>query len=168
MVQQGSHPGRKQKGAFLLRVIMSYDAFISYSRANLPVVEVLKRSLDGRGLRAFLALADLRAGREWPPQLGRALQRSRMMVLCWSADAAASEWVLAEINYCLLAKKPVLPWLLDSTPLPTTLQQTQGVAGKDPAPVVDLVADRRSRHRVRLSIAGVATAALLVPALWLG
>src|SRR2546426_10056931 len=109
-----------------------YDAFLSYSRVDLLIVQGLKRQLDERRLRVFVHLDSLRAGHEWPPQLGRAVLDSRMMVLCWSAQAEGSKWVEAEINYCLLAKKPVLPWLLDDTPLPPRLQNTQGIQGTDP------------------------------------
>src|ERR1017187_4102916 len=75
-----------------------YDAFISYSRRDLRVVQGLKRQLDERRLRVFLDLDSLRAGEDWAPRLGAAVQESRMMVLCWSAQADKSDWVRAEIN----------------------------------------------------------------------
>src|ERR1019366_8827273 len=123
-----------------------YDAFISYSRVDLPTVQGLKRQLDERRLHVFLDIGSLRAGEDWPPQLGSAVRDSRMMVLCWSAEAQASEWVSAEIKYCHLAKKPVLPWLLDGPPLPPLLQKTHGIQGTDPSLVVNVVADKRKRH----------------------
>src|SRR5947207_2914666 len=113
-----------------------YDAFISYSRCDLRAVQGLKRQLDEQSLTVFLDLDSLRAGEDWLPQFGRALQNSRMTALCWSTQAAASEWVRAEINHCLSTPVPVLPWLLDSTPLPSMLVQTQGIPGTDAAPVV--------------------------------
>jgi hypothetical protein len=146
-----------------------YYAFISYSRADLPAVQCLKRQLDERQLRVFLDLDSLRAGQDWPPQLGRAVQGSRMMVLCWSAQAAKSDWVKAEINHSLSTSKPVpvLPWLLDSTPLPPMLQQRHGIQGTDPAPVVNEIADERRRHHRRVAATLVVGAVVLAPAVWL-
>ena len=143
-----------------------YDAFISYSRVDLPTVQGLKRQLDERRLRVFLDLDSLRAGQDWPPQLGRALNDSRMMVLCWSAQAEASKWVEAEIKHCLITSKLVLPWLLDSTPLPPLLQKTQGIQGTDPTKVVNELADRRRKRYRRLAPKLAVGAVLLASAVW--
>jgi hypothetical protein len=145
-----------------------YDAFISYSRLDLLTVQDLKRQLDERRLRVFLDLDSLRAGQDWPPQLGRAVLDSRMMVLCWSARAAASDWVRAEINHSISAKKPVpvLPWLLDCTPLPPLLQKTQGIQGTDPTKVVNELADSRRKRYRRRAASLVVGAVVLAPALW--
>jgi hypothetical protein len=146
-----------------------YDAFISYSRADVSTVEGLKRQLDDHHLNVFLDLDSLRAGQDWPPQLGAAVQNSRLVVLCWSAQAAASDWVRAEIHHSLSTKKPVrvLPWLLDGTPLPPMLQQKHGIQGIDPDPVVEVIADERRRHNRRKLAALGAGAVLLAPAVWL-
>jgi hypothetical protein len=120
-----------------------YDAFISYARADQQVVASLTGQLEKRGLRFFMDRKVLRPGEEWAPQLGKALQDSRMMVLCWSAHAAASQWVDSEINHCLITKRPVLPWLLDNTPLAPKLNLTHGIVGGDPAPVVAEIARAR-------------------------
>jgi hypothetical protein len=144
-----------------------YDAFISYSRSDLSAVQGLKRQLDERRLRVFLDLDKLRAGEDWPPQLGRALDRSRMMVLCWTAQAAASPWVAAETNHSLITKKLVLPWLLDGTPLGPMLKQKQGVQGTDPTPVVNFIASKRRRHHLRVAAILAAVAVVLALALWL-
>jgi hypothetical protein len=139
-----------------------YDAFISYARGDLTLAESLKKGLDAEGLHVFIDLHSLRAAQEWPPQLGAALRKSRMMVLCWSAQALASEWVSAEINLCLLVRKPVLPWLVDSTPLPAKLARTHGTKGSDLAPIVSTVVRERQRsHRralVKLVPVGVLVA----------
>ncbi|MBZ5622199.1 MAG: TIR domain-containing protein [Acidobacteriia bacterium] len=119
-------------------------------------------------MRVFLDINSLRAGKDWPPQLGAAIQCSRMMVLCWSAEAKLSEWVRAEINHWLSARKrvPVLPWLLDSTPLPSMISQIQGIGGSDPAPVVTAVAVERKRHQRRRLVTIAAAAPVVASALW--
>ena len=144
-----------------------YDAFISYSRSDLAAVAGLKRQLDKRGLHVFLDIDSLRAGEDWPPQLGRAIQKSRMMVLCWSTQAAVSDWVKAEFKHSLSSPVPVLPWLLDSTPLPPMLQKTQGIRGTDPAAVVKVIADKRRRYNRRVVVTWVACALILFAVSWL-
>jgi hypothetical protein len=144
-----------------------YDAFISYARDDFSFVESLKKGFDDERLRVFVDLHSLRAAQEWPPQLGEALRKSRMMVLCWSAHADISEWVDAEINVCLMTRKPLLPWLLDNTPLPAKLSRTHGVKGADPVPIVRAVGEERRRSD-RRRIARLAPAgALIALAPWL-
>jgi hypothetical protein len=145
-----------------------YDAFISYSRSDLPTIMNLKEQIDKRHLRAFLDVDSLRAGQNWPPQLGAAVQKSRMMVLCWSERAAVSDWVRAEVNHSLSTRTPVpvLPWLLDSTPLPPMLGQMHGIRGTDPVPVVNLIAETRTVHQRRAGLALGAGSIVLAPALW--
>lgn len=137
-----------------------YDAFISYARDDFLFAESLKKGLDAGHLRVFLDVRSLRTAQEWPPQLGAALRKSRMMVLCWSEKALVSHWVEAELNVCLLTGKPVLPWMLDSTQLPATLSRTHGISGGDPAPVVRAVA-RERRHSERRRLVTMASAGVL-------
>jgi hypothetical protein len=145
-----------------------HDAFISYSRANLQQVETLKLRLDERRLDVFRDNDSLSAGKDWRSQLGAAIQKSRMMVLCWSAEAAESTMVEVEIEVSLLTKKRVVPWLLDNTPLPPALSHIHGITGADPARVVNAVAEERTRSRRLFSIKLVAAAAvLLAPSLWI-
>jgi hypothetical protein len=145
-----------------------YDAFISYSRADLPAVQDLERRLAERGLRSFLDVTSLRAGEYWPPQLGRAMQNSRLVVLCWSARAAASDWVRLEVHLSISATKPVrvLPWLLDSAPLLPELQGLQGIPGPEPARVVTEVLFERWRHHRRMAATLGAGVVILAPVLW--
>ena len=144
-----------------------YDAFISYSRANLTLVLALKRRLDDHRLRAYMDVDSLRAGDEWPPQLGTALENSRLIVLCWSAQAAESRWVQAELALGLLRNKPLLPWLLDATPLPSQIQNRHGVQNVDPGPVASAVVAARSRHRSRIWMIRTCTLILLAAAIWI-
>jgi hypothetical protein len=145
-----------------------YDGFISYSRSDLPHLRALERSVAKRRLRIFVDRNDLRAGESWPQQLGDAIQRSRLLVLCWSANANRSDWLHTEIRQALTAKVPIVPWLLDDTPLPASLQQTHAIATTDPGPVVDAIerAHARSRQVITLKIAGCGAA--IVAAVWFG
>jgi hypothetical protein len=143
-----------------------WDAFISYSRSDLAAIQGLERKVEERGLCVFVDRDRLRPGEDWPPKLGAAIKDSRMVVLCWSANAAGSDWVKAEIKHSLLMGRQVLPWLLDNTPLPPMLQQKHGVQGTDPAPIVNVIADERRRFHRRRAAALLGGAVVLAPAFW--
>ena len=144
-----------------------YDAFISYSRGDLSAVQDLKQQIDSCGLRVFLDLESLRAGHDWPSQLGNAVQKSRLLVLCWSKNAESSDWVKAEIHLSLSTKKLILPWLLDSTPLIPILQQKHGIQGSDPTLVVKRIVDERKHYHQRVTAGLVTGVVLLVLVFWL-
>ena len=90
------------------------------------------------------------------------------MVLCWSAQADKSDWVRAEIHHSLSTNKPVpvLPWLLDGTPLPPMLRKVHGIGGTDPTPVVNAITNERLRHHRRVAATVIASSVFLTPALW--
>ena len=93
-----------------------YDAFISYSRKDLAMVAQLKQCCDSLRLKVFFDSASLRAAEAWPAQIGDSIKHARLLTLCWSASAAASDWVQAEIRFALMAQKPIVPWRLDNAP----------------------------------------------------
>ncbi len=88
------------------------------------------------------------------------------MVLCWSARAAASDWVGAEIKHSLISNRPISPWLLDDTPLPPLLAKIQGIRGADPAPVVKEIAEKRTLYRRRVAAILLTGGVILAPVLW--
>jgi hypothetical protein len=82
---------------------LQYDAFLSYSRADGAAVRRIQRFLEsyrppGRNtrLKVYLDETDMRGG-SLPENLTAALSQSRALVVCWSDNAARSQWVNAEI-----------------------------------------------------------------------
>jgi hypothetical protein len=73
----------------------------------------------------------------------------------------------AETHQCLLMNRAVLPWLLDSTPLPQVLSHVHAIGHRDPHVVANQVANGRRRERRRVAIGLAACAALLVPMAWM-
>jgi len=81
-----------------------FDAFLSYSSADRPLVRRIQRFLEsyrppGRShrLRVYLDEIDMRGG-SLPENLSSALADSRSLVVCWSDEAAHSRWVSSEIG----------------------------------------------------------------------
>ena len=57
----------------LLVVALVTVDYVTTQVAQDSYIQNLKRQLDERRLRVFLDVDTLRAGRDWPPQLGRAV-----------------------------------------------------------------------------------------------
>lgn len=81
-----------------------FDAFLSYNRADRPVVRRIQRFLESyrppgrsRRLKVYLDETDMRGG-SLPENLSEALAESRTLVVCWSDKAADSHWVTTEIS----------------------------------------------------------------------
>jgi hypothetical protein len=81
-----------------------YDAFLSYSSADRSLVRRIQRFLESyrppnraHPLRIYLDQTDMRGG-SLPENISSAIADSRALVVCWSENAADSEWVKKEIS----------------------------------------------------------------------
>lgn len=73
-----------------------YDVYVSYPRQEGDWVRALGEQLATYGLRWF-ADVDLRPGEAWRDGMERALERSRILVVLWSAAAVQARGMLDEI-----------------------------------------------------------------------
>jgi hypothetical protein len=75
-----------------------YDVFISYSRVDAAWANTLAADLDAKQVRVFLDNERLQGGERWMPQLLAGLKASRHLLVLWSKEAKASNWVQQELN----------------------------------------------------------------------
>lgn len=115
--------------------MLPVSLFLSYSRADVEPVEALERALIAAGSKVWRDQRDLYAGERWPKRLGDAVAAQDGLVLVWSEAAERSQFVELEWCTALALGKPVLPYLMDETPLPAVLRSLHGV------PVVDAEQD---------------------------
>jgi hypothetical protein len=88
---------------------LDYDAFLSYTHRDRPVVSGIQKGLHRigrrlgqlRALRVFRDDTDLAASPDLWGKITEALDRSRFFVVTLSPGAAASHWVNQEISYWL-------------------------------------------------------------------
>jgi len=111
-----------------------YDIFISYARANAEQVRPLVALLRDKGYRVFFDQKEILVGEDWKERLRRSVASARCLVLCWSKESAASEYVRYELFRAEGLGRRVLPWLLDDTPLPELIT-LQGIKGPGPEQV---------------------------------
>ena len=133
-----------------------YGVFISYSRKDAALVQPLVDELRRRGYRPFFDSQEIMIGDDWKPRLKRSLRASRVLLLCWSANAQASEIVHFEYSAAEGLVKPVPTWLLDDTPLPP-LHQSNWSRSTNVSAIADQVQDRLGwpLRRRRLVLAGI-------------
>ena len=98
---------------------------IVYSRLDAPHAARAQRL--ARLYDHVLIDTDLAPGVPWRPALERAICASGRVLLLWSRRAAASAEVAREIQTARMCGVPVVPVLLDSTPLPSDVGQLQAI-----------------------------------------
>lgn len=70
---------------------------------------------------------DLQPGQPWRPALAGVILRAQVVLVLWSARAAASTEVAVEWRLALQGRGRLVPVLLDDTPLPSPLAELHGV-----------------------------------------
>jgi catechol 2,3-dioxygenase-like lactoylglutathione lyase family enzyme len=136
----------------------NYAAFISHASQDRRAAERIEAAL-GR-TRVWFDRSDIRLGALLGQELLSNIRSSRTLVLVWSAHAQQSPWVQTEWLAAANLGKPVIPVVLDSTPLPQALTNTLWVSLRRGskaamAELVRSVVDRRRRdssvsHSMRL------------------
>ena len=77
---------------------MAHDVFISHSSQDKPVADAACAALESATIRCWIAPRDVQPGRTFAGEINRAIQRSKVMVLIFSAHSNKSEQVLREVQ----------------------------------------------------------------------
>jgi hypothetical protein len=77
---------------------MAHDVFISHSSQDKPVADAACAALESAAIRCWIAPRDVQPGRTFAGEINRAIQRSKVMVLIFSAHSNKSEQVLREVQ----------------------------------------------------------------------
>lgn len=87
--------------------------FISYSTVDLAYATTVKALLETVGFDVFLAEYTLPPGVPIDARIVQAIRQADVLLLIWSKNAHASDWVRDEVGIALGAHKAVLPVSLD-------------------------------------------------------
>jgi hypothetical protein len=146
-----------------------YDVFLSYSRADTERIQPLRDELRRLGYRVFFDVQSIDPGEKWKDRLDRSIRSSRTLILCWSENARASDYITFEYSRAEALKKRVFPWSLDGTPLPKMLE-LQAINEPDGAKAAGLLRPylgwTLKRRRTAQALAAVAMAIVLAIGLW--
>lgn len=98
-----------------------FDVFFSYSAKDKPVVRNIAERLKKDGIKVWFDEWVLKPGDSIPAKIEEGLERSRVLVLCMSANAFGSDWAQLESGTFrfrdpLNKERRFLPLRLDDTP----------------------------------------------------
>lgn len=79
--------------------------FISYSSKDRETVAAIATAYQAAGVEHFFDRTSLKSGEEWSPRLRREIDRADLFHLCWSRQAAESEWVAKEAEHALTRRR---------------------------------------------------------------
>lgn len=105
--------------------------FLSHSHRDRHVATELQAVLETYGAETFLDQDQIQAGDILPERIQVGISWSEIFLLIWSASAAASNWVAKEWDSAYDLRKKIIPYSLDNTPLPATLQNFVRVEADD-------------------------------------
>ena len=104
--------------------VFIYDVFLSHSAKDKPVVRDVAERLEEDGLRVWFDEWEIRPGDSIPAKIEEGLERSRVIVLCMSANAFGSDPGtpgLESGTFCfrdpLNKERRFLPLRLDDAPI---------------------------------------------------
>jgi hypothetical protein len=111
--------------------------FLSYSRADLPLIEQLEAQIKTHPeIVVWRDQEKIYGGQKWPKVLGEAIADQDVFLLAWSKNSAASHFVEFEWTTAIALKKTIVPCLLDSTPLPPSLRATHAIPIADASTII--------------------------------
>jgi hypothetical protein len=106
----------------------TYDVFLSHSSKDKPVVRELAARMKKDGIRVWLDEEQIKPGDSIPAKIEEGLERSRVLVLCMSANAFGSDWAQLESGTFrfrdpLNKERRFIPLRLDDAPIKGSLAQ---------------------------------------------
>src|SRR5712691_5787142 len=103
-----------------------YDVFLSHSAKDKPVVRDVAERLRKDGVKVWFDEWVLKPGDSIPSKIEEGLERSRVLVLCMSANAFGSDWAQLESGTFrfrdpLNKERRFIPLRLDDAPIKGSL-----------------------------------------------
>jgi hypothetical protein len=93
---------------------MAHEIFISYSSRDKPIADAICANLEANGLHCWIAPRDIAPGEDWPAAISKAITKSCVMVLVFSASSNASEDVSRELMLAAKNKLVIIPFKIEN------------------------------------------------------
>jgi TolB-like protein/Flp pilus assembly protein TadD len=98
------------------------DVFISYASRDAAVANDVAVTLEGQGLKCWIAPRDVTPGAHYASEIVHAIDSAKAIVLILSQDAGTSPHVLREIERATSKRHPVITLRVDLAPLPAEFE----------------------------------------------
>jgi predicted nucleotide-binding protein len=87
--------------------------FISYSRKDIEIMKAIIACLDEfTEIPVWVDVQDIQPTAKWMQDVGKAIEKSKLVILLMSPDAKKSDWVNNEVAYAGNYNKPIIPLLI--------------------------------------------------------
>ena len=100
---------------------MHHQVFISYAGEDKDQADRVCAFLEDRGIRCWIAPRDIPPGDQYGEAIVEAIERSRLMVLMFSAAANASQFVTSEAELAMSHNRMIIPFRLEDAPISSKL-----------------------------------------------
>ena len=103
---------------------MKQQVFISYSRKDTKTVDKICKTFDDNGITYFIDRTGISGGLEFPEIIVKAIEECEVFIFIGSQNSYSSRYVSNEVTYAYNVKgqNSIIPYLIDNTPLPGSLQ----------------------------------------------
>jgi hypothetical protein len=88
---------------------MEFDAFISYSSKDKTIADAACATLEGSGVRCWIAPRDILPGMEYGASIVEAIDRCRVLLLIFSSNANESQQIRREVERAVSRGVPIVP-----------------------------------------------------------
>ena len=102
----------------------TYDVFLSYTKADAGRAKLLAGALEDAGIRVWWD-HDIPPGMTWAQVIERAINASKTVVVVWTKNSVASEWVQKEARKGE-QMRALIPVLAEPTDIPFEFEHVQG------------------------------------------
>jgi len=96
--------------------------FISYASQDVAVANAIVETLEGHGVKCWIAPRDVIPGEFYAGAIVHAIDAAKVIVLVLSENAARSQHVLREVERASAKRHPVVSFRTDLTPIPADLE----------------------------------------------
>lgn len=93
------------------------DVFVSHSSMDKAIADELVSHLEEKGIKCWIAPRDILPGSEWAVSINNAISESKIMIVIYSANSAASTQVPKELTIADRKDKFIIPYMVDKTEL---------------------------------------------------
>jgi MFS transporter, Spinster family, sphingosine-1-phosphate transporter len=93
---------------------MAHDVFISHSAKDKTTADAVCATLESEGIRCWIAPRDVVPGTEWGRSIIEAIERTRIMVLLFTANANASPQIRREVERAANHDVVILPFRVEN------------------------------------------------------
>lgn len=105
--------------------------FISYSHHDRDLILTIIDEHDYLSCSAFVDSFSLIPGQDWSEEIDRSISLCDRFILCWSKNAASSDYVKLEWQSAVSYQVEIIPVRFDDEPLPQELKHIQALDFRD-------------------------------------